>query len=402
MYQPVSQPSILARPERLVGVATLRRNFLYGGSGDDSLQGGTANDVLFGGAGNDLMAGGGGNDSIDGGAGNDSASFTGPRAAYEIATLQGATTVRRVDGGVDGTDTLVSVERLQFADQAISLAAPRTPAEFLLRRDGGELVSWDQTKGAAGLTSLAAFGTTIKVQGVADFSGDGRADILLRNPAGLLLWNSARGDQGFTSVPDFGAYQPVAFGNFAGGAAFDMLLRNAAGTLIFYEPSAAAGTSPFRDFITPASNFRLVGTGNVDAAGLDDIVFQNTDTGALLYWNGSGFKDLLILTAASGWQVQPVGNFLGDASADFLLFNQGSRVMIFWDATKGSAGFADFITLPQGSSVAGVGDFNGNGRDDILIRNGSASALYWTGSQFVDASLVVATGLSLVGTGDFG
>ncbi|HYC01833.1 MAG TPA: hypothetical protein VED40_02855, partial [Azospirillaceae bacterium] len=97
-----------------------------------------------------------------------------------------------------------------------------------------------------------------------------------------------------------------------------------------------------------------------------------------------------------------VGNFLGDASADFLLFNTQSRVMIFWDATKGAAGFADFITLGQGSSVAGSGDFNGDGRDDILIRNADGSTLYWTGSAFVDASLVSAPGLTLVGIGEFG
>ncbi|HYC05945.1 MAG TPA: FG-GAP-like repeat-containing protein [Azospirillaceae bacterium] len=364
-----------------------------------NLLGTRASDVLEGVSGNDTLRGGAGNDTINGLDGVDTAVFTGAQSGYTVTrNADNSFTVRHLNGGTDGTDTLTNVERLQFADRLVTLVP--SASEFLLRRTDGELIAWDQTKGAAGFAGLGNFGAGSSVAGVADFSGDGQADVLIRNADGSqIILNPAAGTQ--QAVPGFGLFQQVAVGNFTGSAGADVLLRNAAGTLIFYDPSTTAGANPFKDFITPAANFRLVGTGNIDNTGFDDVVFQNTGTGGLLYWNGSQFRDLLTLAPNSGWSVQAVGNFLGDGAADFLLFNQNNRVMIFWDATKGSAGFADFITLGQGSSVLNAGDFNGDGRDDILIQTGQ-SAVYWTGTGFVDASLVVTPGVSLVGIGDFG
>jgi Ca2+-binding RTX toxin-like protein len=48
-----------------------RTNFLFGGSGNDSIEGGAANDHLYGGAGRDVLTGSGGVDTLTGGAGHD-------------------------------------------------------------------------------------------------------------------------------------------------------------------------------------------------------------------------------------------------------------------------------------------------------------------------------------------
>lgn len=69
-------------------------------------------------AGNDVLANTGGNDAFDGGAGVDTAIFAGARSGY---TLTQTTTGFTITGAATGTDILVNVERLQFADTKLAL-----------------------------------------------------------------------------------------------------------------------------------------------------------------------------------------------------------------------------------------------------------------------------------------
>jgi serralysin len=82
--------------------------------------GGAGDDVLVGNAADNLFVGSGGNDTIDGEGGIDTALYSGPSTQYAI-TLNGATITVRDLSGRDGTDTLTSVERLQFADKVITV-----------------------------------------------------------------------------------------------------------------------------------------------------------------------------------------------------------------------------------------------------------------------------------------
>jgi Ca2+-binding RTX toxin-like protein len=68
-------------------------------------------DSLTGSAGNDTFVGAAGNDNLNGAGGIDTAQFSGLSNAYTI-TRNGITTTV---SGPDGTDTLTSIERLQFA-----------------------------------------------------------------------------------------------------------------------------------------------------------------------------------------------------------------------------------------------------------------------------------------------
>ncbi|MBL0086594.1 MAG: hypothetical protein IPP44_07800 [Ideonella sp.] len=71
----------------------------------------------FGNAGNNIFRGTSVNNTFDGKEGIDTVVFSGPRASY---ALVGDTALRTVSGGVDGTDTLFSIERLQFSDQILA------------------------------------------------------------------------------------------------------------------------------------------------------------------------------------------------------------------------------------------------------------------------------------------
>ena len=106
------------------------KDLLDGGAGHDRLDGGKGNDALFGGAGRDLLIGGAGADVIEGGAGTDTAVFSGNAADYLIRSIFGLTFVTDLEpkvAGDDGMDTLVDVERLQFADQLVFLRPDARP-----------------------------------------------------------------------------------------------------------------------------------------------------------------------------------------------------------------------------------------------------------------------------------
>jgi Ca2+-binding RTX toxin-like protein len=98
---------ISARGNALANVITGNElgNELGGLDGDDTLSGQAGNDTLIGGA---------GNDALNGGLGVNTAIFSGGRAAY---TIGGAGTGV---SGPEGSDTLSSIERLQFSDKKVA------------------------------------------------------------------------------------------------------------------------------------------------------------------------------------------------------------------------------------------------------------------------------------------
>lgn len=96
-------------------------DILTGDNGRNVLRGLYGADRLFGNAGVDRLTGGGSDDYLDGGPGWDYAIFAGNRADYTVATSGAQTTVARIAPGGDGTDTLINIEALQFADGLIFL-----------------------------------------------------------------------------------------------------------------------------------------------------------------------------------------------------------------------------------------------------------------------------------------
>lgn len=93
---------------------------LTGDHGRNYLRGYFGRDTLLGGGGVDRLEGGASNDSLDGGYGWDYAIYSGNRHEYTIAIEGGTTTVTHLTGN-EGTDTLINIEALQFADDLFYL-----------------------------------------------------------------------------------------------------------------------------------------------------------------------------------------------------------------------------------------------------------------------------------------
>ena len=103
---------------------------VVGGSGRNFVVGDAAAQTIILGAEDDVLHGGGGNDKLYGGQGMDTAVFTGQHSQYDVTQAFGVFTVRALSGS-EGTDTLVNVERIQFADQTLDIASKAEPLSWL-------------------------------------------------------------------------------------------------------------------------------------------------------------------------------------------------------------------------------------------------------------------------------
>jgi hypothetical protein len=81
-------------------------------------------------------------------------------------------------------------------------------------------------------------------------------------------------------------------------------------------------------------------------------------------WKGLG-------SAPSGYTVAGVGDFHGDGYSDILLHNSTTGDVAELRTDSGMT-FADIGWAPSGWEVAGTGDYNGDGTTDILFKDPSS------------------------------
>jgi len=95
-----------------------RTVFIYDTVTIENAVGGGGNDLLVGNAVANRLQGGGGDDEIDGGAGIDTAVYAAARAGYTVAKSGAGW---RVSSASEGSDAMINVERLLFADGGLAI-----------------------------------------------------------------------------------------------------------------------------------------------------------------------------------------------------------------------------------------------------------------------------------------
>jgi hypothetical protein len=183
------------------------------------------------------------------------------------------------------------------------------------------------------------------VAGVGDFNGDTRDDILWRNDDGQMSNWLGTATGGFTRN-DANAFIGVstdwkvaAVGDFNGDGRDDILWRSASGQLSDWlgTPSGGWQNNDANAFIGVPNSWKIVGVGDFNGDGRDDILWRS-DTGAMSNWLGT-----------------PSGSFTrNDANA--------------------------FANISLDWHIAQIGDFDGDGHDDILWRSDAGSFSNWLGT----------------------
>ena len=211
-----------------------------------------------------------------------------------------------------------------------------------------------------------------------------------------------------------------AANDFNGDGHSDILWRNDTGGFSDWlanpggDGSAAQNDS--HAFTNVPLSWGVAGTGDFDGDGIVDVLWRNTN-GQLSDWLGKddgGFtqNDAAALTQVpTNWNVVGTGDFNGDGRADILWRNDNGQLSDWLGTANGSFTINDAAaatTVATAWKVAGTGDFNGDGISDILWRNTNGQLSDWLGTangSFVvndaAAGTTVSTSWKVVGTGDF-
>ena len=227
-----------------------------------------------------------------------------------------------------------------------------------------------------------------------DLNGDGRDDVLLRHTDGRWHYYpmngpaflaGQRGAAFLTSNPD---WQFAGIGDLNGDGRDDVLLRRVTdGRWYYYPMNGRRNLTDQRGGANIVSDpdWQLAGIGDMNGDGRDDVLLRHTD-GRWLYYpmNGreyiAGRRATANLTRDINWQVAGIGDLNGDGRDDVLLRHTDGRWLYY--PMNGPAFLADqrgaaALTSNPDWQFAGIGDLNGDGRDDVLLRRVTDGRWYY-------------------------
>ncbi|MFO1068192.1 MAG: calcium-binding protein [Geminicoccaceae bacterium] len=397
----------------------------WGADGKDSLYGNTGADLLGGGNGDDLLQGGTGNDSLRGAAGTDSAAFAGTIAGYDIVRTGALITVTDTDtsNGDDGTDVLVGVESLRFADRTVTFAD--LDLDVLLAGDGGSTLLVDQggTQGGtpgdraagAGPASSGSAGAAV----LGDLDSDGDLDALIGTSAGTaLFFNDGNGGFAAGNDPDLAGLpftEAIALGDLDGDGDLDaLLLSDRHLVALDNQGGDQAGTEG--DFarrtlatITDDSFSEYpydVALGDLDGDGDLDAVIASKDGAGRFAWNQSDVEGsegkFTLVNLFAGYddtRAIAIADFDGDDDLDVLMGSSGQANRLLTNQGGNQGGNeGDFVTTevpgtsPNVMYAIAAGDIDGDGDIDALA--GGPEGLLLLTNQGGTTATFAGTGLA--------
>jgi FG-GAP-like repeat len=253
-------------------------------------------------------------------------------------------------------------------------------ADILWRNDNGALSLWQMSGNNVTSNNLvASLPSSWKIAGTGDFNGDKKADIVWRNENNAVsLWQmngSAVELSPIISSDLPSSWSSSETGDFNGDGKSDILWRNDNGAVAVWTMNGATVTNNNVISGDLPSSWKNAGTGDFNGDGKSDLLWRN-DNGAVAIWQTNGTtvtSNNIIASLTSDWKAAGTGDFNGDGKTDILWRNDNGAVSL-WKMDGNTVVAAPIIsnvpTLSNDWKIAGISDYNGDGRADVLWRNG--------------------------------
>lgn len=265
-----------------------------------------------------------------------------------------------------------------------------------------------------------------------DFTGNGRSDLLMRNTITgyLQVWMKNNSDYLMLTNTNDANSTNLALaiqtqGEFNGDTKKDIVWRNTltGETLISYMD--AGNISSWGSLGTRTLDNVIQGSGDFNGDGRDELVWRNTTTGAVELMSMKTGTPVItpVGTVALTEQIKGTGDFNGDGKADLVWRNTTTGAVSIstlmpsdgytrsrsLDAYLGNTAVNNYESTIQATTsigpiaanlvYEGVGDFDGDGKSDLLWRNsvtGEIWIAFMNGATATWASVGILNPLNII------
>ncbi|WP_329219257.1 FG-GAP-like repeat-containing protein [Streptomyces sp. NBC_01485] len=232
-----------------------------------------------------------------------------------------------------------------------------------------------------------------------DVTGDGKADIAAVKDDGILWVYPGTGKPGMDTLGtryqagrSWQSQDAVTIGDLNNDGIGDLLSRQASdGTLWVYPGTGKPGMEAFATRYQAGRSWQsqdVIRTGDFNSDGLTDVLTRQASDGTLWVYPGTGKPGMDTLgtryQTGTSWKSQDVvttGDLNNDGRTD-VLSRQASNGTLWVYPGTGKPGMEAFATRYQvgrswqSQDVIRTGDFNGDGRTDVLSRQASDGTLW--------------------------